>query len=50
MTAGQKKFQSSRSSSISCMAVNRSEIAVARPIAFAAISRAKNEAGVAASR
>ena len=48
--AGQKKFQSSRSSWISYMAVNRSELTVARPITYAAVSRAKNEAGIAASR
>ena len=32
------------------MAVNRSELTVARPITYAAVSRAKNEAGIAASR
>jgi hypothetical protein len=32
------------------MAVNRSELTVARPISFAAVSRAKNEDGIAASR
>jgi hypothetical protein len=41
--AGQKKFQSSRSSWISYMAVNRIELTVARPISFVAISRAKEE-------